>query len=349
MRQSLRIMCLAGLSVLMLTACAKKPVPAMDGSGMSAAVPEAGLPASGTSGEAVSGTQAELTITTDDSDKVATDDGNSYHVIADQSFDLDLEGWGALRFVSCEPGNAADTPHFYLMREGKIVYTFPWEDRGGERGDFESVRFVAFPDIDGDGRKDVVIGVGTLLEQADAPARYCRVNIFFDRGDRFELATDITDQVNAALPSGETEYGDVMKLVEETPEKEKSGENASDLVGNSTSSGMIGQITGEWSLDGGKTSENLKSHSSLQEMFGTGLKMGAGVDISDSGMLEYHIGIGIGGKGQCEESGDTVTVHIVPYQDLGDYQEILELHLVAEDDQQYLVMSYDGEDLYWVK
>lgn len=64
--------------------------------------------------------------------------------------------------------------------------------------------------------------------------------------------------------------------------------------------------------------------------------------------MEFYIGIGIGGTGPCEEAGDSITVKVTPYQkDLGDYPDEFTLHLVTEDDTQYLVMDYDGEDLYW--
>lgn len=65
------------------------------------------------------------------------------------------------------------------------------------------------------------------------------------------------------------------------------------------------------------------------------------------------IGIGVGGEGQCSEadvsaeSGGTITAAITPYEDHGDSQNSLTLHLISEDNTQYLTMEYGGEILYW--
>lgn len=256
-------------------------------------------------------------------------------IIEDQSFDTRLEGWGDVRFVSCEPTDSLDTPHFYLMRDNRILYTFPWEDRTATPGLFDSVRFVSFPDLDGDGRKDVIIGVGKIFDTADSHIPYSVISIFLNKENGFEPAVQAEDQVNEAVMYGEAEYKEVGPLAQKFIDGIES---------------PLQQAAGSWTLDGDKTEKNgLKQYGSLTEMFGTGLQMGDSLEISESGAINYYIGIGIGGTGQCEIEGDTITADITPYEDLGDAQKILELNMVTEDGKPYLVMEYDGETLYWSK
>ena len=116
---------------------------------------------------------------------------------------------------------------------------------------------------------------------------------------------------------------------------------------------IIRQASGSWTLNGPKTDAGLRQHGSLLEMFGTGLHMGNGLEISDNGEIEYYIGIGTGGEGQCTETGgstetgSSITASITPYEDHGNSQNSLTLHLITEDDTEYLTMEYDGEILYW--
>ena len=116
---------------------------------------------------------------------------------------------------------------------------------------------------------------------------------------------------------------------------------------------IIRQASGSWTLNGPKTDAGLRQHGSLLEMFGTGLHMGNSLEISDNGEIEYYIGIGTGGEGQCTETGgstetgSSITASIMPYEDHGNSQNSLTLHLITEDDTEYLTMEYDGEILYW--
>lgn len=149
--------------------------------------------------------------------------------------------------------------------------------------------------------------------------------------------------------SGETDTVPETAAMTETTEIVITSDQPEDTVPKpSPDHGIISRAAGEWKLDGTKTNENLKQHSSLQDMFGTGLQSGNGLTINETGEMEFYIGIGVGGTGPCEEAGDSITVKVTPYQeDLGDYPDEFTLHLVTEDDTQYLVMDYDGEDLYW--
>lgn len=337
MKASKRVLCVISLlSLMLLAGCGRKSEPALvtgpDGTADNQTT------ADGADG---SGTDQEIHIYSDTqagsfaSPETIPEGNGSRTIIQDQSFNVELDGWGSVRFVSCEPEDSLDTPHFYLMKDNQILYTFPWEDKTGTPGVFDSVRFVSFPDIDKDGKKDVIIGVGKMFQNTDSHIPYSVVSIYLNRGNGFDTADSLTSRVNEAVMNGETEYKEVSALVEKFM-KEPSGSAA-----------------GSWTLNGPKTEAGLKQYGSLQEMFGTGLHLGNGLEISEAGDISYYIGIGVGGKGQCAEadvsaeSGGTITAAITPYEGHSDSQNSLTLHLISEDNTQYLTMEYGGEILYW--
>lgn len=102
------------------------------------------------------------------------------YMILDQSFDIALDDWGDVTFVSCMPMADSDgdvDPYadvsFYLLADGQIVYRFPYvniiendvyakEDNIRQRGmidQLEGISFVMFKDVNGDLKDDVVIGI----------------------------------------------------------------------------------------------------------------------------------------------------------------------------------------------
>lgn len=269
-----------------------------------------------------------------------------HKIIEDQSFDVELAGWGKVRFVSCEPDDAMDTPHFYLMREGEILYTFPWEDRTGNPGVFEEVRFAAFPDLDGDGGEDAVIGIGKGFETVDSRISYSVVSIYYNRGDRFEPDNAAEDEINARFPYSEAEFAQIAEAVKEY--RTKGAGPAS--YEKDKEQGTIQAMAGSWQLDGVRTEEGMTEYESLREMFGTGLYAGNGLEISENGEMNYYIGIGVGGTGQCRAEGDRIAASVTPYEEHGNSQREVEFRLITEGEKNYLVMdSVFGEEMYWIR
>lgn len=113
------------------------------------------------------------------------------------------------------------------------------------------------------------------------------------------------------------------------------------------------QMAGTWHIDGEMTNRHLEKegnrYHSLQEMFGTGLSYGNELTIGEDGIIEYFIGIGNGGTGQGVIDGDEVGVVITPYEDHSSEEERLTLYLESGEGKTYLVMSYWGEVLYWIR
>lgn len=79
--------------------------------------------------------------------------------ITGQSFQVDLESWGKVRFVSAKSVNGDGTTDLQLTLkdlEGNQLYTFP-NPKIVEGWDFYSVKAISFKDVNQDGKKDVIV------------------------------------------------------------------------------------------------------------------------------------------------------------------------------------------------
>ena len=74
-------------------------------------------------------------------------------IVYGQSFDVNLEGWGDVTFVTYKPENEGGDAEYKLFQNGKEVYKFEsWEQEN-----YVATKAVAFRDYNGDGYKDVII------------------------------------------------------------------------------------------------------------------------------------------------------------------------------------------------
>lgn len=81
--------------------------------------------------------------------------------IPEQSFDVYLDDWGEVTFVSCRPSpdelNDWKVASFYLIRDEQILYKFPYRFENnssmGYIGAFDSVGAVGFRDINDDKKR----------------------------------------------------------------------------------------------------------------------------------------------------------------------------------------------------
>lgn len=101
---------------------------------------------------------------------------------------------------------------------------------------------------------------------------------------------------------------------------------------------LFAQMAGSWIIDFDRTDSSL---------WGTGISYGDGMEIAETGTLNYFIGIGIGGTGQCAEAGGVVTVEIDPYEEVSAEKEILTLAYGSENGTEYILMDWHDEDVYW--
>lgn len=124
-------------------------------------------------------------------------------VITEQSFDVDLNGWGEVRFVSYLPtyDTLWEDVSFVLAKDNQIVYHFPayFENNSTENdsvGMFDSVEAVGFHDIDGDGAKDVIV-IANYVTGAGPQGMIPRktIRIFSSQNDGFVIQHDLIDEL----------------------------------------------------------------------------------------------------------------------------------------------------------
>ncbi|WP_027215705.1 hypothetical protein [Butyrivibrio fibrisolvens] len=141
-----------------------------------------------------------------------TDDANieidTSKIIEEQSFDIQLNEWGAVRFVSCMPEDTnpnADAT-FYLMEGEKVIYKMPSVYENDIRDSlFEDISFVTFKDINDDQKDEVIVGVHYVTgagPQGVIPRT--EVRIFEDKGESFEYAKELSDFITVRMPDDGT-------------------------------------------------------------------------------------------------------------------------------------------------
>lgn len=161
----------------------------------------------------------------------------------------------------------------------------------------------------------------------------------------------------AALLSLTVGCSQVSKTVSQT---EKASESAtSEILTESPLSGetetapkavQLKDFVGYWQLDGQKTNENLKNYTSVYDMFGTGLKdYGSSLYVGEDGLLEYSIGINSSGSGSLKVENGAAEAEVTSYEDTAadGKNKILKVFLNETAGAVYLIMEWDGEELYW--
>lgn len=137
--------------------------------------------------------------------EVVTSGDNEYNdnhiVMQEQSFDVELDSWGKVRFVSCRPNKADEfeDAYFYIVEDNKVIYTLPYYYSSNIRsnGVFADVTAVAFRDINEDSTDDIIIiityntGAGP---QGMLPFSEARLFIADDK--KFTLDRKLTDAIN---------------------------------------------------------------------------------------------------------------------------------------------------------
>ena len=128
------------------------------------------------------------------------------YMISEQSFDVLLNDWGNVTFVSCKPmSNSGVYTHpradvsFYLLSNGQVIYRFPYvntsEGNIRDWGSVDDISFVMFTDANGDKRDDVVIGI--LFETGAGPQGAIprmEVRIYEDHGNGFVYNKELSDE-----------------------------------------------------------------------------------------------------------------------------------------------------------
>ncbi len=145
-------------------------------------------------------------------------------ILEEQSFQVKLNDWGEVRFVSYEPDHSGENPledvTFYLLRGEEILYQFPYigtEDTS-DYGMYYDVKFVVFTDTNADGKEDVVIGAEYMTGAGPQGAiPHVVVRIYEDYGDHFTYNEGFSDKINDYLPwESNVLAKDVKRLIQLT-------------------------------------------------------------------------------------------------------------------------------------
>lgn len=145
-------------------------------------------------------------------------------ILEEQSFQVKLNDWGEVRFVSYEPDHTGENPledvTFYLLRGEEILYQFPYigtEDTS-DYGMYYDVKFVMFTDTNADGKEDVVIGAEYMTGAGPQGAiPHVVVRIYEDYGDYFTYNEGFSDNINDYLPwESNVLAKDVKRLIQLT-------------------------------------------------------------------------------------------------------------------------------------
>ena len=130
----------------------------------------------------------------------------------------------------------------------------------------------------------------------------------------------------------------------ETPTSSKDA--AEDNQMNRTSEQTAQQsFAGEWIIDVEKT--NSLNDASLQDAYGTGIQYGYHLTLGEDGSFSWGIGLGNGGEGTWRAEGETIYADETEYE--SGTQETIELKILSENEQTWLVQDHYGYTLYWVK
>lgn len=126
------------------------------------------------------------------------------YMIAEQSFDVFLEDWGEVKFVSRKPSPNElqnwKVATFYLIKDNQILYKFPYRfennNSEGYIGLFDSVGAVAFRDINNDKKDDIII-ITYYTSGAGPTGMVPRpgVTIYLAGDNEFVLADDLITEV----------------------------------------------------------------------------------------------------------------------------------------------------------
>jgi len=123
-------------------------------------------------------------------------------IIQDQSFDVELNDWGTVRFISYEPDGSVDSEDvsFFLTKDNEVIYSFPSFYKNNSTksygGLFDSVAAVEFCDVNHDNMKDVIVIINYVTgagPQGMVPRP--RARIFLADKKEFYLATDLIDDI----------------------------------------------------------------------------------------------------------------------------------------------------------
>lgn len=137
------------------------------------------------------------------------------YMIPEQSFDVTLDDWGEVTFVSCRPLSwySSEEASFFLVADEQILYQFPYHNLK-DFGVFDSVGAVAFRDIDDDGKDDIIVIINYITgagPQGMIPRP--AVRIFLAGENEFYLAEDMMADVAEHILDKDMTIENILNIV----------------------------------------------------------------------------------------------------------------------------------------
>lgn len=170
------------------------------------------------------------------------------NIIKEQCFEVELDGWGKVTFVSASPVSGKGEAEFFLFKDGKKVYTFPGS-RTPQPDEFVEVRAVSFTDYNKDGKKDVIV----LASYRNGGSTRSVAEIFLQENADNMFYMDYPDiesyRVEAKSEAGPSFYRD--GFLEEYLSAQQYADKISDISGTWTSyMDYVGRLNGFWDTEG---------------------------------------------------------------------------------------------------
>ncbi|RKD35016.1 hypothetical protein [Lacrimispora algidixylanolytica] len=141
-------------------------------------------------------------------------------IIKDQTFVATLNDWGEVTFVTYGPKPGADFEDvtFYLMKNKKVVYAFPFygeDNKINEIGGlFDSVASIGFRDVNHDDLEDIIVIINYVTgagPQGMVPRP--KVRIFRADKKEFHLAKDLIDDITNQMNESDLTINGIYKYL----------------------------------------------------------------------------------------------------------------------------------------
>jgi hypothetical protein len=132
-------------------------------------------------------------------DKVSELKEKGLEIIENQSFWVELEKWGKVRFVSCtqETDGLIKLRLFLTDKNEKILYKFP-DFYGNQWSMFHEFQAVAFRDVNKDGLKDIIIIADYMTGAGPEGAiPFHAGSIYFQKENGFANSPELDDEINS--------------------------------------------------------------------------------------------------------------------------------------------------------
>lgn len=150
-------------------------------------------------------------------------------IIEDQSFDVELDGWGNVKFASISPLVDTEIPSFVLLKDERVVYNFPMTNKSGTAS-FVKISAVSFLDYNMDEKKDIIV----LIQYGDGASTWNEAQIFLQENSDNMFYLDYPSLESykkvTTAKEGPAFYKDTM--LEEYLSSQKWTESVSDMKGS---------------------------------------------------------------------------------------------------------------------